>query len=208
MVLDSMPKNKPEKTAPKEPARFFGWLKQESEAFWKHVELKDAVYGFQIQAGTRWNEGLSDAEIARFEKDLGFAFPPIYKLHLKAMNGTDKETINIYGRSGEPERYAPGYYAYPKDLPRVREKIAWIHESCHVTPADVEAQQIPHIMPVVGHRFLVMDRYASNPVLSMYGDDIIPYASNLMAFLYYDIFGNAAPEPNMPRDIHVPFWLA
>jgi hypothetical protein len=197
-----------EKAAPKEPARFFAWLKQESEAKWKEVKLKDKIYGFQVQAGTRWNPGLSDAEIARFEKDMGFAFPPIYKLYLKAMNGTSKEAINIYGRSGEPERYAPGFYSYPKDLATMREMIDWIYEEGHVTPADVEAQGIPHIMPIVSHRFLVVDRCETNPVLSMYGNDIIPYASNLMAFLLYDIFHDGAPDPDMPDDLAVQFWLA
>jgi hypothetical protein len=207
MVFVMMLVRDPDTGAPKEPARFFAWLKQESEAKWKGIELKDEVYGFQIQAGTRWNPGLPDADIARFEKDMGFAFPPIYKLYLKAMNGTGKDTINIYGRSGEPERYAPGFYSYPKDLARMREMVGWIYDECHVTPADVEARQIPHIIPIVSHRFLVVDRCETNPVLSMYGDDIVLYATNLMAFLLYDIFGNAAPEPKLPSDLDVAFWL-
>lgn len=89
----------------KNPAKFFSWLKQESETLWKDKVLDDAIYGFQIQPGTRWNEGHTDTEIANYERDMGFAFPGIYKRYLKAMNGTDLDTINIYGRSGEPERY-------------------------------------------------------------------------------------------------------
>ncbi|MBN2153036.1 MAG: hypothetical protein JW839_16405 [Candidatus Lokiarchaeota archaeon] len=50
-----------------------------------------------------------------------------------------------------------GYYAYPTDLPKIHEMIAWIHESYRVTPAEVEARQIPHVVPIVGHRFLVVD---------------------------------------------------
>jgi hypothetical protein len=187
--------------------QFFPWLKQESEKYWSSIGLKDFIYGFQVQAGTRWNEGLTEEEIARFEGDIGFEFPSIYKRFLKTMNGTDKDTINIYGCSGEPTRYAAGYYAYPKDLDMIRKKIAWICESCHVTPDDIEAGHIPHILPIVGHRFLVIDRCTSNPVLSMYGDDIIPYASNLMTFLVNDIFRNAAPDPDLPSDVQVTFWL-
>nr|MDO8083837.1 hypothetical protein [Candidatus Sigynarchaeum springense] len=196
-----------ERTAPKDATLFFAWFKQESEAYWKGIKLKNDIFGFQIQPGTRWNPGLNDDEIARYEKDIGFAFPPIYKLYLKTMNGTDKKTINIYGRSSEPAREGSGFYAYPRDLAQAREMIAWVYESCHVTPADVDAREIPHIMPVVGHRFLVMDRCSSNPVLSMHGADIIPYASNLMAFLLYDVFHDAAPEPSLPADLHVKFWL-
>jgi hypothetical protein len=207
IVQAGMPMKKPETSAPKEPERFFAWLRQASEACWKDAELKDEIYGFQIQAGTRWRPGLSDAEIGSFEKDMGFSFPPLYKLYLKAMNGTGKETVNIYGRSGEPERHGPGFYSYPGDLPKVRELIAWIYESCRVTPEEVEAQQIPHIVPIVAHRFLVVDRSPSNPVLSMYGDDIVAYASNLMAFLDFDIFHDSAPEPGLPGDLRVEFWL-
>ncbi|MBN2153040.1 MAG: SMI1/KNR4 family protein [Candidatus Lokiarchaeota archaeon] len=202
-----MPTTEPETSVPNDPARFFAWLKRESEARWKDAVLRDDVYGFQVQPGTRWNDGLSDDEIARFEEDMGLAFPPVYKLYLRAMNGTDKEAINIYGRSGEPVRYAPGYYAYPKDVPKMHEMIEWIHESCRVTPADVEARQIPHVVPIVGHRFLVVDRCASNPVLSMYGDDIILYASDLTSFLVHDIFHGGAREPGLPGGLRVPFWL-
>ncbi len=202
-----MPKTRTRINAPKEPARFFVWLKQETEAYWKDIKLKDEIYGFQIQAGTRWNPGLNDDEIARYEKDMGFAFPPIYKLYLKAMNGTDKDTINIYGRSGEPVRYGTGFYSYPRDLAKAREMIAWIYESCHVTPADVEAREIPHIMPIVAHRFLVVDRCASNPVLSMYGDDIIPYGTDLMDFLRPFDGSDAPQDPARLNDVRVKFWL-
>jgi hypothetical protein len=31
------------------------------------------------------------------------------------MNGTDQETLNVYGSSGEPSRRSVGVYAYPGD---------------------------------------------------------------------------------------------
>ena len=31
------------------------------------------------------------------------------------MNGTDQETLNVYGSSGEPSRRSVGVYAYPRD---------------------------------------------------------------------------------------------
>ena len=36
------------------------------------------------------------------------------------MNGTDKPAVNVYGKSGEPYAYAPGYYSYPRDLEAVK----------------------------------------------------------------------------------------
>ncbi|MEX2683499.1 MAG: hypothetical protein Q6373_018120 [Candidatus Sigynarchaeota archaeon] len=60
-----------ERNAPKESAQFFAWFKHESEAYWKDIKLKNEIYGFQIQAGTRWNLGPSDDEILKYEKDMG-----------------------------------------------------------------------------------------------------------------------------------------
>jgi len=192
---------------PTNPGEFFPWLKHTSEIYWETIPLKEEVYGFQIQAGTKWNPGLTENQIAQYEADMGFLFPEIFKLYLRVMNGTDTDMINIYARCGEPFRYAPGFYAYPKDLAAVKAKIQWIYESCHVTPAQIEMEEIPHIFPIVSHRFLVIDRCPTNPVLSMYGNDIIPYSSNLLIFLVDDIFQECAQDTNLPKDLQVKFWL-
>ncbi len=192
---------------PKNPEIFFPWLKKISEQAWESKPLKDEVYGFQIQAGTKWNPGLTTDQIAHYEADIGFAFPEIFKQYLQTMNGTDTPALNIYGRCGEPPRNAPGFYAYPKDLAKVREMIQWIYESGQVTPVQVEEETIPHIMPIIGHRFLVVDRNPGNPVLSMYGDDIIPYSANLMNFLVDEIFFNSRQDPHLPDNLSVKFWF-
>ena len=59
---------------PKENEKFFVWLKSESEEYWKSIKINTGTYGFQIQKDTKWNPGLNGAEIANFEKDLGFKF--------------------------------------------------------------------------------------------------------------------------------------
>lgn len=194
-------------TYPSDPDLFFPWLKEKSEEYWSNIELNHKIYGFQIQPGTIWNPGLSETEILSFERAMGFKFPPIYKLFLKHMNGTDKDTINVYADSGEKFQYSAGYYSYPKDLTQMKELIQWIYESKNINSKEVETEQISHILPIVSHRFLVVDRCGSNPVLSMYGDDIIAYARNLMVFLYYDIFHHAAIDPELEPTLKVNFWL-
>jgi hypothetical protein len=89
----------------------------------------------------------------------------------------------------------------------VNDRIQWIYEACHVTPAMVEEQEIPHVLPMVSHRFLVVDGCESNPVLSMYGDDIIPYSRDLMQFLVDDIFRAGVQDSQLPPDLRVKFWL-
>jgi hypothetical protein len=193
---------------PNNPDKFFPWLKDASEEHWERVEINRSIYGFQIQRGTKWLPGLSDEEVVEYEKAMGFSFPEIYKLFLRHMNGTDNPTINVYGECGEPYRYASGYYSYPRDLNTVRETIKWIHDDFGVTPEHIEESEIPRIMPIVSHRFLVMDRCAKNPILSMYGRDSIFYASSLESFLVNDIFKRdgiiiVAHEPA----VEVKFWL-
>ncbi|MEO6656457.1 MAG: SMI1/KNR4 family protein, partial [Pyrinomonadaceae bacterium] len=173
---------------PNNPDEFFPWLKKASEEYWETIEINQGIFGFQIQKGTKWLPGLSDEEVVKYEKEMGVSFPEIYKLYLKYMNGTDEPAINVYGECGEPYRYASGYYSYPRDWDSVKEKIKWIYDDFGVTPEFIEETKIPPIMPIVSHRFIVLDRCAKNPVLSMYGRDSIFYAPSLESFLANDIF--------------------
>ena len=187
---------------------FFPWLKRTSDEYWDNVEIDRSIFGFQIQKGTKWLPGLSNEKIVEYEKEIGFSFPENYKVYLKHMNGTDRSTINVYGECGEPYRYGIGFYSYPRDLEMVRRRIKWIHEEFEVTPTFVEEQQIPRLMPIVSHRFLVVDRCAANPILSMYGRDSILYAFSLEAFLLNEIFRRdgiivAVNEPA----VDVKYWL-
>ena len=194
--------------APKNPDKFFPWLKENSERYWQTVEINGGIYGFQIQKGTKWLPGLSEQEVAEYEKEMGFSFPEVYKLFLKHMNGTDIPTINIYGQSGEPYQYAFGYYSYPRDLSTVKEQIEWIYEEFGVTPEFIDKNRIPRIMPIVGHRFLVMDHCAGAPVLSMYGRDTIYYGRSLESFLIDDIFeGGRIMISADTAPVEVKFWL-
>lgn len=188
------------------PIDFFRRLKQESEEYWANTEINKTIYGFQIQKGTKWLPGLDSNQIAEYESEIGFGFPNTYKDFLLSMNGTDKETVNVYGNSGYSYAYGVGYYSYPRDLEIVKEQIKWIYDSFGVTAEDIETNEIPHIMPIVSHRFLVIDRHERNLVLSMYGDDVIPYSSSLQQFLIDDIFNNHQQE-TLTLDTLVKFWI-
>ncbi|MCX7748206.1 MAG: SMI1/KNR4 family protein [Clostridia bacterium] len=186
---------------------FYIDFKKESEKYWEAVDIDYRITGFQVQRGTRWLNGLSDNEIQEFEKEIGFNFPVVYKEFLKVMNGTDKDAINVYSNMGEPFTYGVEYYSFPRDINLVRDMIGWIYDSFHITKKQIEENQIPHILPIMSHRFLVIDRCETNPVLSMYGNDVILYANSLPAFLYNDIFNWHRSEPNMDYDINIKFWL-
>jgi hypothetical protein len=186
---------------------FFSRMKVDSERLWQNATLRSDIYGFQTQSGTKWLPGLKEVEIDAFEKDLGFRFPRIYRDFLARMNGTDKQTINIFGESGNAYTYSVGYYSYPRDLVRVKELIAWVYDAFRVAEEDVRVQAIPHILPVVSHRFLIVDNCPSNPILSMHGDDVIVYARDLPTFLVNDILRDHAIDEDIPATLEVPFWL-
>lgn len=190
---------------PDNPNVFFQWLKKMSEKIWENVKIKRGIFGFETQKETIWIEGLTESEITEYENELGFAFPEIYKFYLRNMNGTDKLAINNYGGS-ETIAYAPDYYSFPRDLGAVKDRIKWIYDEFLVDEEDVKREKIPHIVPIVGHRFLVTDNCAENPVLSMYGRDVVVYAPNLQKFLIADIFENnsmVAPDINY----EIKLWL-
>lgn len=189
---------------PEDQELFFAWLKQTSEKYWENIQINNKIYGFQIQPQTKWKPGLSDIEISKFESEMGFQFPIVLKLFYKNMNGTDKPAIDVYGQSGEKYAYSPIFYSYPDDLPIIKDYINWIYEEFKINEDYIKSNGISHIFPVYSHRFIMIE-HEKNPVLSMYGNDVIFYAPSLRHLLYKDIFNE--PIAHKEKDVYVKFWL-
>ena len=88
--------------------------------------------------------------------------------------------------------------------------IDWVCEEFKTTQQELNQKEISHIMPIVSHRFLVIDRCETNPVLSMYGNDVVPYADSLDKFLFYSIFsdfGGGGQQPNI-QNLKIKFWMS
>lgn len=76
----------------------------------------------------------------------------------------------------------------------------------------------PTLIPIIGHRFLLTNSLdAGNPVLSVWGSDIICYGSNLRNFLLMEFCGilgldneevSADIDESIPREQieAIPFW--
>ena len=108
-------------------SKFLAEFKRATEAKWSRKSIDPSLYGFQFQRGTRWNPGLPDEQIAEYEHTLSVRFPHDFSAFLKAMNGTDLPTLNIYGRSGYPQRQSVGVYSYPRDTNMVKQRIEDLH---------------------------------------------------------------------------------
>ena len=196
---------------PDDSVSFFETIKRESEKFWADTLPNKGIYGFQIQQDSKWRPGLSDTELQEFQKALGYSFPTPLQNFYKTMNGLTKSGINLYGNSGTPPAFRPVFYSYPDDLQLIKENIDWIYEATCVKKEDLESFDVSRIFPVLQHRFMLID-ISGNPILSMYGDDIIYYAENLSKLLANEIFTGVlynvsdfeSPPQKQPE---IQFWL-
>lgn len=162
----------------------FEFIKKASEQYWESVEPA-LCWGFQIQQGSKWKAGLSDADLVYFQNQVGIKFSDSLKNFYRSMNGLDKPGINNNG--GESEiTFGPTFYSYPDNIEEIKSVIDWVLEENKVTTADINQLNAAQIFPYYGHRFLILDN--EELVLSMYGSDIIFWASNLTKGIAKEIF--------------------
>jgi len=81
---------------------FLREFKDATEAKWREKAIDRKIYGFQFQKGTHRNPGLTEEAIREYESALRAQSPDDLRSILRAMNGTDLPTLNVYGFSGEP----------------------------------------------------------------------------------------------------------
>ena len=183
----------------------FEYIKTLSEQEWKNVTL-DECWGFQIQKNSIWNDGLSEKELNDFQKQIGLEFPESLRNFYKTMNGLNKSGINVSGDlKNENPTYRSTFYSYPDDLELIKEQINWILDSNEISIQDIEKGRAPFIFPYFGHRFLIVD--SNEQVLSMYGDDIIPWADNLSKGILKDILELNDGELKIDEFKPIKFWL-
>jgi hypothetical protein len=176
--------------------RFLLEFKRRTEERWDERGLDPDVYGFQFQVGSRWNPGLSFAEIAAYENEVGIRFPTDFKTFLGKMNGTDLPTLNVYGSSGEPSREWIGVYQYPKDIDVVREMIATANRDLKALVSTLAEEGMAlsataKLMPIFAHRCVVCDEDPeSSVVLSIWdAEDAIVYGRSLQEYLEREFLG-------------------
>ncbi len=162
----------------------FQLIKKESEKYWKKVDLQ-ICWGLQIQEGSKWKKGLSETELEDFQRQLNITFPESLKNYYRTMNGLDRPGIDNNGGYGEVD-FGPTFYSYPDDIPIIKSRIEWTMEDNNVTEDIIKNQNVPPIMPYLGHRFLILD--SEEAVLSMFGSDIICWGDNLSKGIAQDIF--------------------
>ena len=141
-------------------AEFLADFKRRTERRWSHAKIKPAIYGFQFRPGTRWNAGLTDQQLAEYERAVGVRFPDDFRCMLRAMNGTDTPTVDVRGSSGEPHLESVGVYSHPRDLDIVKSRM----DDVRPTRAEVERELADQgyvleahaaLVPIFAHRYVV-----------------------------------------------------
>ena len=168
---------------------FFQEVKRLSEQCWSLTQPNKDVYGFQVQENTTWMPGLSDADLLKFQDVIGFSFPEPLINFYKVMNGLSKPGINMYGSDGTKPTFSRIFYSYPQDIDKIKELIKWVYDANLISENDLLQLNISRIFPICGHRFMLID-VPGNPILSMYGDDIIFWADDLSKLLANELFKN------------------
>jgi hypothetical protein len=209
---------------------FLEQVRHESERVWA-----DPYPGLGWQPETRWRGGLSDAEIAKVEKQFGLAFPPDYRLFLRTLHTTDPERVQyVDGRIqtilGRP------FHDWQGDRGAIEEAMAWpLDGLLWSVEADVSwtsrwgdrsgsrearaarvrhlAQSSPPLIPLMGHRYLVGHPLESgNPVLSIYGTDVVVCSPTFTTWLVDELASMVDPALRHLTTVEtkppppIPFW--
>jgi hypothetical protein len=193
---------------PDDSLLYFQKIKQAANKSWRRLNIEENCWGLQIQAGTKWRDGLSETAMAEFETTIGYEFPLALKNYYKTMNGLDTPGIDVRGSEGALPRYGPIYYSYPDDLDEIKKTIDWVLNANHVSPGDLPAKA-SRIFPIMGHRFLLIDD-PKHRVLSMHGDDIIYWSNSLSELLLRQEFPRQYYSPGFDRYMNtegIKFWL-
>jgi SMI1/KNR4 family protein SUKH-1 len=168
---------------------FLAKFKHATEARWQARPINPHIYGFQFQRGTRWNPGLSDDKIAEYENVLGVRFPYDFRTFLRAMNGTDLPTLNIYGYCPEPPHTSVGVYSYPRDIELVKHLMEEMRAGRNALINTMAEQGIDlpaatNLLPIYGHHYLVCTSDLNRSVvLSILGEDAVVYGHSLQEYL-------------------------
>lgn len=180
-------------------------IKNESEKYWETKVLKPNVYGFQIQTGSKWNEGLTNNEITAFESDVGFTFSQQIKDFYTAMNGLNMDGINIYAGS-VPEsnyKYYPAFFSYPKDIEIIKENIKHLEETNGLSYEDLPDHQ--KLLPLQANKYILNN--TTGVILSMHPNDNIVFSNSIIEYLQESLFNKRSSPADLPLDEDMRVWI-
>jgi len=209
---------------------FLSWFRSRTEQAWAaHVprdQMRARVGGLDWQTGTHWRGGMTVAEIEAAEGRFGLAFPPDFRLFLATLHTPDPVMVGAHfeGSTLVPStgRLFQDWLGDPRPIEAALawpvEGLLWSIEANQdwyvgwgPRPRTAEEREAvvrriaatgPALVPVYGHRYLVGDpQVAGNPVLSIYGTDVIVFAEDLRSYLIAEL-ASLLPLPSPLPGVH------
>jgi len=208
--------------------------------------LEDGVGGSSWRARTKWQEGLEPKKIDAIEARWNIRFPDDYRQFLSSLNAPDRGAYHVGWADEPPYDMQEGkdtatFYDWNRDVDEIRAALNWPLEGLLFSveedgfwmetwgPRPKKAgerrealssliSKAPKLVPLVGHRYLlVQPLQAGNPVLSVYGPDIIYYANDLRHLLvlelselldlnYSELAHTASDGFRSDAVAEIPFW--
>jgi hypothetical protein len=166
--------------------------------------------------GAKWI-GLSESQIDNIEIKYSVKFTPEHREFLKILHTIDRKETREYTDSFEENakvltKEVPFFYNWLEDETEIRRRLDWPFNTIYEdvigsnrvwlkswgkrpsSEAEIKNiytdwyNKIPSLLPLTSHRFLVSEPSLEyNPVLSIYGSDIIVYGWNLRGYLLKEL---------------------
>ncbi len=165
--------------------------------------------------GARWTGGLTPHEINEIEKKWLVKFPPDFQLFLEILHTIDRKEVieETDWETDEVITYErPFFYNWKTDTTELESRFSWPFRTIlddiegtnsvwlhswgkRPTEASVRRRKFqqwfdktPSLIPITGHRFIIAEPTVSgNPILSVWGSDIILYGWNLRHYLLHEL---------------------
>ena len=214
---------------PRFDEEFLNWFRERTEQSWANYQTEDftnaRVGGHDWQRGTRWQNGLTDAEIDDAERRWSVRFPPDFRLFLRHLHTTDRPMVGarFVGDKLMPSEW-PSFYNWKTDTAELQEYLDWPVDGLLF---DVEnndrwllswgerpdsrqgratlvrglAATAPRLIPIYSHRYLLAEPcQAGNPVFSIYQTDVILYGADLRHYFLTEFAGLLGIQPGPFHD--------
>jgi hypothetical protein len=193
---------------PENMSDFLYWVKEKTEAYW---DKSHQPPGDNWIYGAKWI-GMREEEIDGAEAKYSVKFTPDHREFLKILHTIDRQEIIVHTSISAEEDVKlvkrPFFYNWMEDEKEIRDRLEWPCQTilqditgrskfwidswgkCPDDPEEREAvfirfyKDAPKLLPLTSHRFLVSEPVQpGNPVLSVWGSDIIIYGWTLRTFL-------------------------
>lgn len=185
---------------------FLSWFRERTEAAWSGypaitLNTYPRLEVYDWQQGTHWLPGLTEAEITAVEKRWNVPFPPDYRLFLSRLHAPDRLLAGVFKNDdGTLELdYDHSFFNWQADERVIQgcsdvlvDGLLW------KKPEEVKRAERPHLqkvvqaapklIPINGNRYLLAEPcQEGNPVLSIYGRDMIVFAANFRDYLIREL---------------------